>query len=219
MAIGVATQDFITPDQQPSQGISGMSFPSLQAFPKEYPPFFESLRQQKVVNQGVFQFTLKAGEGSELHLGGVDQSKAQGDFNWATVDPSQGFWVTDAAINGQQIKAIIDSGSTIISGPTDEVGALMQTIPGATPSPQDGATAYLYDCDKSPDLTITVAGLDVHLSRDQMRFGQTQGKCMLPIMGLDGIPLNAWIVGDTLFQATTIVFDMDENRMGFALQA
>ncbi|WFD42718.1 cathepsin D [Malassezia psittaci] len=219
VAIGVANNQFITDDQAPSQGISGMSFPSLQAFPQDYPPFFESLRKANAVNQGVFQFTLKPEQGAELHLGGIDQSKAQGDFSYAKVDSSMGFWVTDATINGQQIKAIVDSGSTIITGPTEQVESVVQTIQGVQPSNQGGSTAYMYDCDSDIEVDIEIAGLQVKLGKDQMRFGQNGGQCVLPIMGMDGMPMDAWILGDTLFMATTIVFDMDQEQMGFALQA
>ncbi|WFC98627.1 cathepsin D [Malassezia yamatoensis] len=219
VAIGVANDQFITDDQAPSQGISGMSFPSLQAFPQDYEPFFESLRKANAVSQGVFQFTLKPDQGAELHLGGIDQSKAQGDFSYAKVDSSMGFWVTDATINGQQIKAIVDSGSTIITGPTEQVESVVQSIPGVQPSNQGGSTAYMYDCDSDIEVDIEIAGLQVKLGKDQMRFGQSDGQCVLPIMGMDGMPMDAWILGDTLFMATTIVFDMDEEQMGFALQA
>ena len=219
VSIGVSVQEFMGQNQQPSQGIGGLSFPSLQAFPKDFPPFFESLRQQKAMSRGVFQFTLKPDSGSELHIGGIDQSKAKGDFSYAKVDASQGFWVTPASINGKSITAIVDSGSTIITGPLNEVRSVVHTMEGLMPVDQQGATAFLFDCEKTPEVTISIAGLDVKLNKAQTHFGQTQGRCMLPIVGQDGMPMNAWIIGDTLFQATTIVFDVDQTQIGFALQA
>ncbi|WFD38371.1 cathepsin D [Malassezia japonica] len=219
VAIGHSTTKFID-DQDPSEGISGMAFPSIQTFPKQYKPFFESLKDQKAVSQGVFQFTLKSGKGSTLTLGGVDSSKYTGDVAYTDVDPSQGFWLTDAKINGKGIKAIIDSGSTIISGPTDQVRSVVQGLKGMTPFNQGGTIMYTYDCSQTPSITINVAGKDFKLGKAQTRYGTVQGgKCVLPIAGQDGMPMDAWIVGDTFFQATSIIFDTDKNRMGFAKQA
>ena len=219
VAIGHSTTKFID-DQDPSEGISGMAFPSIQTFPKQYKPFFESLKEQKAVSKGVFQFTLKAGKGSTLTLGGVDSSKYTGDVAYTNVDPSQGFWLTDAKINGKGIKAIIDSGSTIISGPTDQVRSVVQGLKGMTPFNQGGTIMYTYDCSQTPSITINVAGKNFKLGKAQTRYGTVQGgKCVLPIAGQDGMPMDAWIVGDTFFQATSIIFDTDKNRMGFAKQA
>lgn len=218
VAIGRSDQQFIDQSQSPSQGIGGLSFPSIQAFPEGCSPFFDTIRKQNTVSQGVFQFTLRPGSGSELHIGGIDQSKASGEFQYANVDPSKGFWVTDASINGQSITAIVDSGTTIIMGPMDEVESVVRGIHGVIPTNQQGMTAYMYDCGQTPDITITIAGLDVKLNEDQVRFGESNGQCVLPIMGQNDMPMHAWIVGDTLFQATTIIFDVDQNRLGIALQ-
>ena len=219
VAIGRSSNTFIT-GEDPNQGIAGLSFPSIQTFPKQYAPFFQSLRDQKAVSQGVFQFTLKHGAGSSLFLGGVDASKAKGGFKYTNVQSSLGFWISKATINGKAITAIVDSGSTIISGPTSQVRSVVSTIPGLTPIYQQGSIMYVYNCAQTPSITISIAGLDVKLGKAQTRYGKDNlGRCVLPIVGQSGMPMNAWILGDTFFQMTSIVFDMDKSRMGFALQA
>ena len=221
VAIGCSSSEFIK-DEDESQGISGMSFPSIQTFPKSYPPFFVSLMKQKAVSQGVFQFTLKHGSNSDsiLHLGSVDHSKAKGPLKYVDVDPSLGFWVVDASINGKSIKAIVDSGSTINSGPQAQVEEVIRTIPGMEAVQETDSVMYVFSCEQTPNVTISIAGLDVKLGHDQTRYGKTDdGRCVFPIAALPEMPLNAWILGDTFFQMTTIVFDMAQHRMGFALQA
>ena len=136
------------------------------------------------------------------------------------MDPSLGFWVADASINGKSIKAIVDSGSTIISGPRNQVNEVLSTIHGLLPVHQQGMTLYTFECTQTPNVKIHIAGLDVKLGHDQTRYGQDgQGRCVLPIASMENMPMNAWILGDTFFQMTSIVFDMEQNRMGFALQA
>lgn len=219
VAIGHSVSEFIQ-DQEPSQGIAGLVFPSIQSFPKKYTPFFEALKKQKAVNSGVFQFTLKPGKGSTLVLGKVDSSKYKGKVTYVDVDPSQGFWLTDAKINGQKIKAIIDSGSTIITGPTDQVRSMVKGLKGMTPFSSGGTLMYTYDCKNTPNVSINIGGTDFKLSKSQLFFGHANnGQCVFPVAGQDGLPMEAWIVGDTFFQAVSIIFDTDKNRMGFATQA
>ena len=218
VAIGHSFTKFIE-DQEPAQGIAGMAFPSIQTFPKQYKPFFESLKEQKAVKSGVFQFTLKAGKGSTLTLGGIDSSKYKGKVTYVDVDPSQGFWITDAKVNGHGIKAIIDSGSTIITGPTSQVRSVVQNIKGMNAFNQDGTLMYTYDCNSTPNVTISIGGTPFKLGKNQLSYGRANGQCVLPIAGQDGLPLNAWIVGDTFFQSVSVIFDTDKNRMGLATQA
>lgn len=218
VALGVASNNFIT-GQAPSVGISGMAFPSIQTFPKQYAPFFESLKQQKAVNAGVFQMTLKAGSGSTMNLGGVDSSKYTGSVAYSPVNPAQGFWLTPGKVNGHNIQAIVDSGSTIITGPTSQVRSIVQSIPGMTPFTQSGTLMYTFDCSMTPSVTISFANKDFKLNRAETRYGTVNGRCVLPIAGQDGIPMDAWIVGDTFFRTASIIFDTDKNRIGFATQA
>ncbi|WFD29224.1 cathepsin D [Malassezia sp. CBS 17886] len=216
VAIGRVDQQFISTEGG-NQGISGMSFPSLATFPKDYPPFFASLIKQKTVTEPVFQFTLKAGSGSSLHLGGIDKSKAKGDFSYTSVDPSQGFWATKATVNGQQITAIIDTGSTIISGPTDQVRQLFSKVKGVTPFQSQGQLLGAFDCSETPSVIFEIAGKKIKLGREQTRYGTVDGgKCVFTVSGMDGIPLNGWILGDSFLQMQTVAFDMGKNRIGFA---
>lgn len=218
VAIGRSTQTFIT-GEAPNQGIAGMSFPSIQAFPKQYPPFFVSLKNQKKVSQGVFQFTIKSGSGSTLRLGSIDSSKFQGSLVYSGVDPSQGFWATKAKVNGVSINAILDTGSTVISGPTHEVRQVFGKMHGLMTFTQQGQLFASFDCANPPTITFNFNGHDFKLGRHETSYGTVNGRCVLSIVGQDNLPMNAWIVGDSFFQATSVVFDMDNNRMGFAKQA
>ncbi|KAL4402233.1 aspartic endopeptidase [Malassezia pachydermatis] len=116
----------------PNVGISGLALPNVQAFPPQYLPIFAALRKAKIVDQGVFQFTLRPGTGSSLFIGGLDNSQYTGDIVWRSFDPSLGFYVVPATINGQQINIVVDSGPTLIMGPTSQVCQFLQSLPGVT---------------------------------------------------------------------------------------
>ncbi|PKI86040.1 cathepsin D [Malassezia vespertilionis] len=219
VAIGRSVTQFITGSEaQRSKGIAGLAFRSIATFQNEL-PFFDALKQQKAVASGVFQFTLKRGSGSQLNLGGVNAKQFKGNLSFVDVDPSQGFWAADAKVNNRKITAIVDTGSTIISGPMDQVRAVVQGIPGLTPFRNGGGTMYAYNCNKTPKIVISIAGRNFQLGANEAHYGKlSNGQCVLSIQGQENMPLQAWILGDSFLQVASVVFDTDKNRMGFAPQ-
>lgn len=112
VAIGLATTTFLKAESG-SQGISGLAYPSLSHFGKEYPPFFDCLISAKAVARPLFSFALSSEPGqSELVLGNIS-SRAAGPATYVDVDRSVGFWQCapgSCSVNGIKITAIIDSG-------------------------------------------------------------------------------------------------------------
>lgn len=217
IAIGLSKTQFMSNSEAPNNGISGLALPPVQAFPSQYSPIFTALKNQGKLDQGVFQFTLKPGSGS-LYVGGTDPSQYQGAVTYVSYDPSLGFYVAPATINGQKITTIVDSGTTLIIGPTLEVLSLFRKLPGVTTTTQQGMLTGLYDCANPPAITIAYGGTGFKLGKQQTSWGTQNGKCVLSIVGQNGLPLNAWIVGDVFFQMTSVIFDQDNNRLGFAAQ-
>lgn len=88
-----------------------------------------------MVPNNQFTFTLKT-SGSELYLGGVDSSST---FYYTPVT-TQGFWqVTGNVISSgktilSSLGLIIDTGTTLIVGPSTSVAKLFAAIPGARAS-------------------------------------------------------------------------------------
>lgn len=217
VAIGHANDKFIK--ESGNSGIAGMAFPSIQAFPKEFPPFFVSLKQQNKVEKGVFQFTI-AKEGASLYLGGVDSSKLKEEPVYTSVDPSVGFWASDAQINGQKIKAVWDTGTTLILGPIDEVRQLFSQLPELKPFSQGNQLFASHECGRDIKLSFTVEGKEFTLGQEQTEYGKTDdGGCLFTVVGQSGMPMDAWVVGDSFFMAVSTIFDMDQNRVGFAQQS
>ncbi|WFD18514.1 cathepsin D [Malassezia caprae] len=217
VAIGLAKKDFIASRESPNKGISGLSMPSIQTFPSAYKPFFQTLRDQGAVSQGIFQFTIKTGSGSSLHLGGIDSSKYTGSITWVDFDPSDGFYVAPASINGKEIRTIIDSGTSLIIGPPSEVKDVLQSIDGVTISDQQGQIMATFPCNKNPKVNIKYGSKTFPLANTHLK--QNSTTCVLPVMGRSGLPMKAWIMGDPFFQSASVIFDQEKNRLGFAKQA
>lgn len=219
VAIGHSKSTFIPDSERPNQGLVGLANPSIQAFDSKFKPLFTELRDQKAVHQGVFQFTLKAGDGSTLQLGRVDKSKFTGDLTWLNYNPALGFYLVTGKVNGKLILTIIDSGTTLIIGPTFQVRSLLQKLPNVSMFTNRGALYGRFPCDQPPKVTFNFGGKDFTLGKDQVSYGKSGNDCVLSIMGQDNLPLHAWIVGDSFFQTASVVFDQDNHRIGFAHQA
>ena len=92
--LGVATEysSGFAVDQFPADGLMGMAFPSLSAYPAD--PVFQSLVSQNQMDESVFSFKL-ATSGSELYLGGANSALYTGGFTYTPVtnQVSRGFGV------------------------------------------------------------------------------------------------------------------------------
>ncbi|XP_030416453.1 cathepsin D [Gopherus evgoodei] len=211
-------------------GIMGMAFPKISV--DKVTPFFDNVIQQKLVDKNIFSFYLNrdpsAQPGGELLLGGTDPKYYTGDFKWVNVS-RKAYWQIhmdelDVA-NGLTLckggcEAIVDTGTSLITGPTKEVKALQAAI-GAKPLIKG---QYVIPCDKVsslPVVTLMLGGKPFELTGEQYIFKvSVQGEtiCLSGFSALDipppGGPL--WILGDVFIGPYYTVFDRDNDSVGFA---
>ncbi|KAL3146574.1 hypothetical protein ABBQ32_000814 [Trebouxia sp. C0010 RCD-2024] len=119
-------------------GILGLGFPEI-AVTGAVPPF-NNMIDQGLVKDPVFSFWLNRNvegrQGGELTLGGVDPAHFKGEHVWAPVT-RRGYWqiemdavkvpgASSACRDG--CKAIADSGTSLLVGPSEEVAAINLAI-------------------------------------------------------------------------------------------
>jgi len=172
-------------------GILGMAFDSISV--DAVTPVWYNMLSQKLVPKPQFAFWLSkqaSSNGGELSLGGPDPSHYTGAFSYVplTSDSYWEFQLDQMTLNGKvyfsKIKAIADTGTSLIAGPTSTMNAL-NTALGATVIPV--LNEAIFDCSKIsnlPPVTFTLNGKNFTLTADQYVL-QVSGECISGFLGID----------------------------------
>ncbi|KAI9282764.1 aspartic peptidase domain-containing protein [Sporodiniella umbellata] len=206
-------------------GIFGLGYETISV-QKTIPPFYNMVRQG-LIDQNMFSFWLsnKTGveHGGELTFGGMDPDHYKGEVTWSPVT-RKGYWeveLENTKFNGEKmnmgsIGAAIDTGTSLLIAPT-AVTDYVNTQIGAV---MDQYGQYTLDCATVPSLPefcFTFSGKDFCLAGKDYVL-EVQGECISGFVAMD-IPPPAgplWIVGDVFLRKFYSVYDLDNNRVGFA---
>ncbi|CUA70772.1 hypothetical protein RSOLAG22IIIB_09107 [Rhizoctonia solani] len=211
-------------NSDPSDGILGLAFSSISQLNSS--TFIENLYSQGKISSPTFSFRL-ASSGSELYLGGANTNKYTGDITWVPVT-NKTYWVTEGATKvggnvGYSGSMIIDSGTTLIVGPSNSVQRWWSNVPNSQPCDVNICNTtgyYTFPCSSPPSVSFTFSGRDFPISPSDLNLGPTDSTtgstCIGAIMGMDTVPVNSWIVGDTFMKNVYTVFDEANFRVGFA---
>ncbi|KAG9340357.1 hypothetical protein JZ751_021470 [Albula glossodonta] len=211
-------------------GVLGMAYPSISV--AKVTPVFDTAMAQKLLPQNIFSFFInrdqKAAVGGELMLGGTDKQYYDGELHYMNVT-RKAYWQIgmDQVSVGNQLtlckegcQAIVDTGTSLIVGPSQEIRALQKAI-GALPLLMG---EYMIDCKKIPSLpviSLTLGGKQFNLTGEDYVMKESQlgmSICLSGFMAMD-IPPPAgplWILGDIFIGRYYTVFDRDADRVGFA---
>jgi hypothetical protein len=202
-------------------GILGLAFPGMSV--NQAVPAFYNLINQGDLELEEFAFYLgnsKTDKG-ELLLGGVDADYYTGEFTYVPLiaetywEINMGGLSVSGDVYATDAKAIVDSGTSILTGPTEIVSQIAAAV-GAKPFISG---EYLMDCDYSaPDLVFTLNSVEYTLSPEDYLIPDGD-ICLFGMMALD-IPEPTgplWILGDVFMRKYYTVFDTKNSRVGFAL--
>jgi len=204
-------------------GILGLAFPCLSV--NKVPTPFENVVSQGLVQNAEFAFYLgdSRSDKGELLLGGTDPKHYTGDFTYVNLREAT-YW--EITLNGLNVdgtsyvgsegsKAIVDSGTSILTGPSDVVKNIAKQI-GAKRIIEG---EYMVACDYSlPNLDFVINGVTYSLSPSDYLIPDGD-MCLFGMMGLD-IPQPTgplFILGDVFMRKYYTVFDVANKRVGFAL--
>jgi len=212
-------------------GILGMAFVTISV--DHVTPVWYNILSQKLVSQPIFSFWLSQTQsqnmGGELTLGGVDTKRYTGSINYAPLT-SETYWefmVSDFQLHGQSLKwcsgsgckAICDSGTSLIVGPSKEVDALNKQL-GAKVINGEGIFTSCSVVNTLPNITVVINSVNYVLTpKDYVLEVTSEGQteCLSGFMGMDLGSLGPlYILGDVFIATYTAVFDFQNERVGFA---
>ncbi|XP_056670600.1 renin-like [Monodelphis domestica] len=213
-------------------GVLGLSFPTQSM--NGITPVFDNIMAQGVLKEDIFSiyYSRKSGETEgELILGGRDPKYYQGNFHYIKISHPD-FW--QIQMQGVALKsyvlscedgcpAIVDTGTSYITGPSEDIWALMKAI-GAKEHEQE----YFVKCDmapKLPNISFNFDGKNFTLQGSEYVLEEVNKRdpkmCLVAINGLDMTTRDGplWILGATFIRKFYTEFDRHNNRIGFALAA
>jgi hypothetical protein len=204
-------------------GILGLAFPVLSV--NHVPTVFQNMVTQGLVPAGEFSFYLGKEDGAkgELLMGGTDPNYYTGDITYVPLKAAT-YW--EIQLDGFQFganqyvptggqSAIVDSGTSILTGPSDVVKQIAESIGGKMLVPNE----YMVDCKGDfPNMDFSINGATYTLTPADYLIPDGE-MCLFGMMGLD-VPRPSgplWILGDVFMRKYYTVFDVANTRVGFAL--
>eukprot|EP00009_Paramoeba_aestuarina_P008029 CAMPEP_0201520764 /NCGR_PEP_ID=MMETSP0161_2-20130828/12494_1 /ASSEMBLY_ACC=CAM_ASM_000251 /TAXON_ID=180227 /ORGANISM="Neoparamoeba aestuarina, Strain SoJaBio B1-5/56/2" /LENGTH=364 /DNA_ID=CAMNT_0047919243 /DNA_START=101 /DNA_END=1195 /DNA_ORIENTATION=- len=213
-------------------GILGLAFESISE--DSVTPVWYNIMDQGLVDENVFSFWLSKDEnakvGGELILGGVDHSKYTGEITYAAVF-SETYWsihMDDVQVNGQSInpetdnsgmvRAICDSGTSLLTGPSDSIAQINDQLGCKTNKEGECLWDSCSDVPNNlPIVTFVINGTNFDLNQKDYII-QSGQSCLSGFIGEDIDPPvgPGWILGDVFISTYYSIFDFDNKRVGFA---
>jgi hypothetical protein len=209
----------------PMDGILGLGWPSI-AEDAVTPPFQKLMPQ---LDKGLFTVWLdrhvKPSEGAVgglITYGAIDQVNCDKDVVYTDLS-SESYWqfkvdkFAVADYSADTLQAISDTGTSFLYGPSDAVDAII-----AASNAQYDFQSGLYvvpckDAKNLPDLVFTVSGTDLKIPATEhitdLELGD--GNCALGVDYGFGFDFD-WLLGDSFIRTYCNVYDVENERIGFA---
>nr|AHZ33698.2 pepsin [Chelon labrosus] len=203
-----------------ADGILGLAFQSIAA---DYvvPVFYNKIKQG-LVSQPMFSVYLSGNseESSEVFFGGVDSSHYTGEIKWIPLS-SDTYWqisMDSVTINGQTVacsggcQAIIDTGTSMIVGPTTDINNINSWV-GASTDQYGDAIVNCQNIQSMPEVSFTLNGHAFTVPAPAY-VSQNSGSC---ITGFgQGGTSQLWILGDVFIREYYAIFNLKDQYIGLA---
>ncbi|KAH7335273.1 acid protease [Rhizoctonia solani] len=238
----VTGQTFALADQvssgllsNPISGLLGLGWSSIAS--SGAVPFWETLAKNNQLTEPVMSFFLTRfinatgartqEPGGEFMLGGTNTNLYTGDIDYVNIPSGrESYWlipltsvgVNGANILGSTVNAAIDTGTTLVGGPTASIEAIFAQIPNSEPGTGDYEGYYLYPCSTSVTITMTFSSRTWTIDPADfrlMRASSTMCVGAFFALNLSG-SAPSWIVGDTFLKNVYSVYRYNPPSVGFA---
>ncbi|CAE6437176.1 unnamed protein product [Rhizoctonia solani] len=165
--------------------------------------------------------------GGEFMMGGTNTNLYSGDIDYVNIPSGQeSYWLiplTGVGVNGASIlntsvNAAIDTGTTLVGGPSAAIAAIFAQIPNSQVGTGDYEGYYLYPCSTSVTITMTFSSRTWSIDpADFMLMRATNSMCVGAFFALNlSGSAPSWIVGDTFLKNVYSVYRYNPPSVGFA---
>jgi cathepsin D len=228
-------------------GIMGLAFRGIAN--TRATPFWQTLIENNMWTSPEMSFWLRRlitdisapseePNGGVMTLGGRNSSLFTGDIEFLSMPSSaaQSFWLLELSSMTVQGKSVaitagssafsaIDTGTTLIAGPSIDVQNIWAAVPGSQPLTGNLQGFYGYPCSTNVEVSISFGGTSWPINTHDMNLGQSGlgDQCVGGIFDLTlgsdvggggGNP--SWVIGDTFLKNVYSVFRSDPPSIGFA---
>ena len=207
----------------PWDGLCGMAWPSLSV-KAAVPPFFKMIHQYPQMDK-LFSFFLpaSASDTGVLDIGGIDSAHYTGNLVPVNLT-SETYWETTMssfAVGAKMIHGeaniVVDSGTSMLTGPTVYVNQIAQMI-GATQLLPGRWVVSCLTVSLLPNITVVIGGQPWVLQGQDYIINDEDVECILGIVGID-MPKEIgplWIMGDVFMRKVFVVFDVANRQLRLA---
>lgn len=229
--------------QGSASGIMGLGFQAIAS--TQALPFWQGLLNGNQLSSPEMSFALARlvnvnnvpteAPGGTFTLGGTNTSLYTGDIEFLDLAGSPSFWLLSLKsltlggnalpiATGNSALSAIDTGTTLIGGPTADVAAFWKAVPNSAPvQGMDGL--FSFPCSTQLDVAMSFGGKTWPISSLDMNLGaipEASDQCLGGIFDLSqGSNAGSgngpsWVVGDTFLKNVYSVFRASPPSVGFA---
>jgi len=241
----VANQIFAVCDEvtrgllnSPVSGLMGLAWNTIAS--SGATPFWQTLANSGTWDSPVMAFHLTRflddqnaetlEPGGSFNMGFVNQSLYTGDIDFQNIPSGQESWwilpMTGMTVQGNSVTlptgsasySAIDTGTTLVGGPTSAIQAIFAQIPGSAPASGSYEGYYTYPCDTQVNVSISFGGPFWSVSPSDFKLmQQSDSQCIGAFFEMEtGGNAPSWIVGDTFLKNVYSVFRFNPPSVGFA---
>ncbi|KAI7943827.1 hypothetical protein MJO28_011355 [Puccinia striiformis f. sp. tritici] len=161
----------------------------------------------------------------QLTLGGIDQTKFDGNLTIFPNVNKKGFWegaMDTVKVGGKTIltgrTGILDTGTTLMVLPAKDAATLHSNIPGAS---SDNKGGFRIPCTNTVKISLSFGGVEFEINPVDLTFQPVgrnlQGQCISGISsGTIGGPTQ-WLIGDVFLKNVYFATDFTNDQMGLAV--
>jgi cathepsin D len=229
-----ATSGLLSP---PVSGLLGLAWQSIAT--SKATPFWQTLASSGAWSDPVMAFQLTRfvngsnvndqEPGGSFTMGFVNSSLYTGNIDYQSVPSTPSYWIlpmSSLSVQGSSISipsgsssySAIDTGTTLVGGPSSVIQNIFAQIPGSQPGTGNWQGYWTYPCTTAVNVAISFGGPSWPISPADFQLTKiSSSQCVGAFFELNtsGSAPN-WIIGDTFLKNVYSVFRYNPAAVGFA---